>query len=330
MQSKRGFFIRCGISLAVLGGLMVAIRGEIVDALRVIQAGVRWDWFFYAILVYLVALALVSRRLQLIYRSQDVKLTFRQTFYLTFLGLFFTLFLPSAFGGDLAKGYYAYQYSGRKLGSTTGIILDRLVGFLSLFPIALTALLVYGRTLATPVVEQSVYGAMVVFASASLFFTSRRIAKRFNFLFSLIPDKWRSKCLDLYYAIRSYRNHLGTFGLCFLISLLAQLCFYWDVYLLARSIGIDVSIWPYLALVPLIGFVSLAPSLSGLGVREAGFVFFFRIFMPVEKALALSIIYDILFYGSALLAGIVFAFRGGLRKEVIHDLEIAGEKLQEA
>ena len=330
MQSKRGFFIRCGISLAVLGGLMVAIRGEIVDALRVIQAGVRWDWFFYAILVYLVALALVSRRLQLIYRSQDVKLTFRQTFYLTFLGLFFTLFLPSAFGGDLAKGYYAYQYSGRKLGSTTGIILDRLVGFLSLFPIALTALLVYGRTLATPVVEQSVYGAMVVFASASLFFTSRRIAKRFNFLFSLIPDKWRSKCLDLYYAIRSYRNHLGTFGLCFLISLLAQLCFYWDVYLLARSIGIDVSIWPYLALVPLIGFVSLAPSLSGLGVREAGVVFFFRIFMPVEKALALSIIYDILFYGSALLAGIVFAFRGGLRKEVIHDLEIAGEKLQEA
>lgn len=329
MQSKRGFFIRCGISLAALGGLIYAIRGEVVDALRVLQEGVRWDWFFYAILVYLVALVFASRRLQLIYRSQEVKLSFRQTFYLTFLGLFFTLFLPSAFGGDLAKGYYAYQYSGKKLGSTTGIILDRLVGFLSLFPIALTALLVYGRTLATPIVEQSVYGAMAIFAFASLFFTSRRIAKRFNFLFYLIPEKWRSKCLDLYYAIRSYRNHLGIFGLCFLISLLGQLCFYWDVYLLARSIGIDVSIWPYLALVPLIGFVSLAPSLSGLGVREAGFVFFFKIFMPIEKALALSIIYDILFYGSALLAGIVFAFKGGLRKEVIHDLEIAGEKLQE-
>lgn len=329
MQGKCGFFVRAGISLAVLAGLIYAIRGEIGGALRLIQQGVRWDWFFYAILVYLAALALISRRLQLIYRSQEVMLGFRQTFYLTFLGLFFTLFLPTGFGGDLAKGYYAYQYSGKKLGSTTGIILDRLVGFLSLFPICLTALLVYGRTLATPIVERSVYGALAVFICASLFFTSRRIASRFTFLSFLIPAKWHSKCSDLYYAIRSYRNHLGVFGLCFLISLLGQICFYWDVYLLARSIGIEVSIWPYLALVPLIGFVSLVPSLSGLGVREAGFVFFFKIFMPVEKALALSIIYDILFYGSALLAGVVFAFKGGLRKEVIRDLEAAGEKLQE-
>jgi hypothetical protein len=40
------------------------------------------------------------------------------------------------------------------------------------------------------------------------------------------------------------------------------------------------------------------------------------------------ILYDFIFYGVALLAGIVFAFKGGLKKSLVHDLE-ACETLKE-
>ncbi len=328
MKPSRNFLLRVGVSLLALGGLGYALRGKIGESLLVFREGLRWDWFLFAVTVYSLALALISRRLQLIFRIQQLKINFLQTFYLSFLGLFFTLFLPSALGGDLAKGYYAYQYSGKKMGSMSGIILDRLVGFISLFPIVLTALAVYGGSLASPAVERSVYGALGIFVLAALFFTSRRFAKQFTFLSFLIPSSWHDRLLELYNAIRDYRNHKKAMSLCFLISVGAQLLFFWDVYLLGRALGLEVSPWPFFVLVPLIGFVSLAPSLSGLGVREAGFVIFFQSIMPVEKALALSIVYDILFYGSALLAGLMFAFKGGLKGEVIHDLK-AVEKLRE-
>lgn len=326
MKFNRGWALRILVSLLALGGLVYGLRGKFDEAWLVFKGEFHWGWFLASVAVYLAALAIMSKRLQTIFHVHEVKVNFLQTYYLNFLGLFFTLFLPSSLGGDVAKGYYAYRFSGKKLGSMTGVILDRLLGFISLFPIALTALLVYGKTLASPAVEGSVYGALGVFAFAALFFTSRRFAKKFEMFSFLIPSvEWRQKLADLYFAIRDYRKHKKIFCGCFLISIVAQLLFFWDVYLLARSLGIEGSPWPYFVLVPLIGFVSLAPSVSGLGVREAGFVFFFKSQMPPEKALALSILYDILFYGSAVLAGLVFAFKGGLRREVLHDLEAARE-----
>ncbi|MBI2167872.1 MAG: flippase-like domain-containing protein [Candidatus Omnitrophica bacterium] len=330
MKIDRGWVLRAGISLLALGGLGYFLRDKLEAALLILRHGLQWEWFLAAIGAYGLAIAITSKRLQMIFHVQKVKVSFLQTVHLTFLGLFFTLFLPSALGGDIAKGYFAFQYSGKKLGSFTGVVLDRMVGFISLFPIVLTALAVYGKTLATPAVERSVIGALAVFLFAGLFFSSRRFAKKFGVLSFLIPSKeWRQKLSDLYHAIRGYRNHKGIFAGCFVISIVSQLIFIWDVYLLARSLGIEASPWPFFVMVPLVGFVSLAPSVSGLGVREAGFVFFFKSIMPAEKALALSILYDILFYGVALAAGLLFAFKGGLRKNVIHDLEAAA-KLQEA
>lgn len=330
MKINRGLMLRVGISLLALGGLGYFLSDKLEAALLILRHGLRWEWFLLAMGAFVMAIAIISKRLQMIFHVQKVKVSFPQTLYLSFLGLFFTLFLPSALGGDIAKGYFAYQYSGKKLGSFTGVVMDRMVGFISLFPIVLTALAVYGKTLATPAVEYSVYGAFAVSLFAGLFFTSRRFAKKFGVLSFLIPSReWRQKLADFYHAIQGYRSHKGNLTGCFAISIVSQLIFIWDVYLLARSLGIEVPPWPFFVMVPLVGIVSLAPSVSGLGVREAGFVFFFKSIMPAEKALALSILYDILFYGVALLAGLLFAFKGGLRKNVIHDLEIAA-KLQEA
>ena len=142
MKIDRGWVLRAGISLLALGGLGYFLRDKLEAALLILRHGFQWEWFLAAIGAYGLAIVITSRRLQMIFHVQKVKVSFLQTVHLSFLGLFFTLFLPSALGGDIAKGYFAYQYSGKKLGSFTGVVLDRMVGFISLFPIVLTALAV--------------------------------------------------------------------------------------------------------------------------------------------------------------------------------------------
>lgn len=328
-KSKIGFWLRLGVSLAALAGLIYALRGKLDEAFGIVRHGLVWEWFLLAVGLYFVAIAIISWRLQLVLHVQKVKVTLLEAFYLSFLGLFFNLFFPSAMGGDVAKAYFAYQYSGKKLPSFTGVVLDRLLGFVTIVLIALIALAFYGRKLITPAIQQSVYGAFGLLLLLTFFFASRRFAGSLRFFSFLIPSaKLRQKLADFYHGIREYRNHRRTLLMSLAISFVAQFFFFLDTYLLARSLQMDISLLTFLVLGPIVVFVSLAPSLSGLGVREAGFVFFFKAYVPVEQALALSLLYDFLFYGSAILAGIVFAFRGGLRKGVVHDL-VQAETLQE-
>lgn len=329
MKKSLGFLLRLTVSLAALAGLAYVLRGRLGEALLIIRKGLQWQWFLLAIAAFFVALGFISWRLQLVFRVQGVKVSFPQTFYLSLLGLFFTLFFPSAMGGDVAKGYFAYQYSGKKLGSLTGVILDRLLGFVTIVLFAVAVFAGYSHTLGTPFIKRSLYGAVGLLVFGIVFFSNQRFAQKFRAFSFLIPRaEWRQNLSDLYHAIRNLQHHPRVLWGSLALSIAAQFIFFVDGFLLARSLGISISLWPFFILMPLIAFVSLAPSLSGLGVREAGFVFFFKPLMPAEKAFALSLVYDFLFYGSAFLAGLIFAFKGGLRKEVIHDLERA-ETLQE-
>lgn len=329
MKKKLAFALRLLISLVSIAGLVYVLRGKLGDAFLIIKEGLRWEWFLLALIVFFLGLWVISRRFQLVLRVQGVKVSFHQAFYLSFLGMFFNLFFPSSLGGDVAKGYFAYEYSGKKLGSLTGVILDRLLGFATIVVVVLAALGFYSQDLATPLVRRSIYGIFGVLVVGGVLFANEGFAKKFKFLSFLIPSKkWRQKVVDFYYALGSFKNHKELFFSSVGLSFVAQFLFFFSVFLLARSIGIVASLGVFCLLMPLVFFTSMAPSISGLGVREAGFIFFFKPLMGAEKAFALSLLYDFVIYGTSLAAGLVFALKGGLRRELIHDLETA-EKLPE-
>lgn len=334
MKKKFGLFLRFLVSILALGALCYALRGKFGEAIHLMRRGFQWNWFLLGLGINTFATGLISKRLQLVFKVQGVKIGFLQTFYLSFVGMFFTLFFPSAFGGDVAKGYFAYQYSGKKLGSLTGVLLDRLLGLVTLTFITLLAVICWSSRLELFVSGRWLHGFIGLLLGLAgflifsvFFFANRRFAQKFQFLSSLIPSaKLRKKLADLDAAIREYKNHKQLLASCCIISVVAQFLFLAQCYFLARSLGIQILLWSFFVLMPLVTFVSLAPSLSGLGVREAGFVFFFKSLIPSEQAFALSLLFDLVFYGSALAGGIVFAVKGGLRKEVLAGLEAVEEQ----
>ncbi|NUM73075.1 flippase-like domain-containing protein [candidate division KSB1 bacterium] len=78
------------------------------------------------------------------------------------------------------------------------------------------------------------------------------------------------------------------------------------IYLVGRSLGIELAIWHYFIYIPLITTIALLPvSLAGLGIREGAFVFFFaQAGVAQAQALSLSLMIFAQSVALALLGGL--------------------------
>jgi len=316
--------LRIGVSLAALGVVLYFLRDKVTESLKILQSGVSWNWFLLAAAGYLAVQLIMAYRLYRIFAIQKVAVSYGQTCYLCFLGLFFNLFLPSALGGDVAKIYYAYKHSGKHIESATAILVDRLVGLMAISLIALTAIgwLQWQGRLPDPRIAFGTLFFLVVLGALAVFFSNETIARFFARFSFLIPSLGvREKIGQVYQALHGCKNHGKTLALGLLISFLGQGVLIFLYYWIGRSLGLSVPPEVFFALVPLISVASMAPSLGGLGVREAGAIYFLSLYMEPEMALAHSLLMNILIYGFGVISGLVFAFKGGLRSTAMTGME---------
>src|SRR5690242_18562485 len=91
-----GLILRVVVSFGAIGLVLWTQREHLHEALQILLKDVSWPYFILAVATYVVALAVITVRLQYVFRVQHIHLTFQETYYLTWIGLFFNLFLPSA------------------------------------------------------------------------------------------------------------------------------------------------------------------------------------------------------------------------------------------
>lgn len=104
-----------------------------------------------------------------------------------------------------------------------------------------------------------------------------------------------------------------------LLSFISQTVFVTSNYWIALSLGAAIPFWKFFILIPVISIVSMAPSIGGLGVREASVLYLFSLYLPSERALAFTVLMDILIYTFSIAGGIIYAFRGGLKMPADND-----------
>jgi glycosyltransferase 2 family protein len=81
---------------------------------------------------FVTAQWLAALRLRLLLRGINVYLTVGRSFQLTMIGNFFNMVSPGTTGGDIIKGYYIIKTEEDKGKSSGVIVIDRIVGMLSL------------------------------------------------------------------------------------------------------------------------------------------------------------------------------------------------------
>ena len=315
--NARSLVIRITISIAAVFLLIFLMRDKLSNSLAMIRHGLDMRWFLCVVAGYVVGNAILAVRMRSVFRAQEVHMSVREAIHLTIVGLFFNLFLPSAVGGDMAKVYYACQYSGKKMESTTSIILDRMIGFVSIICMAVAAVFICKDQFGDAKIDRLIFLFLGLMLLAVAFFASKRFARVFSFFKIFVPsEKWRKRLSEVYHSIHGYRNHLPILMYSLALSFFAQGIFTLTYYWTALSLGHPTNPWLYFLFVPALAIVSMVPSIGGLGVREAGSVYFFSRLMPTETALALSLLMDFIIYGFSLIAGLWYAFHGGLKAKL--------------
>jgi glycosyltransferase 2 family protein len=265
-------------------------------------------FLFLAAIFSLISVAVLTWRWKII--TLNNKLSFPFLLRLTFIGMFFNNFLPTGTGGDVVKGYYLLKGREKKLNLGISILMDRLVGTLSILTMGFIALLFSPHL---PKID--VYLIAVIYISALFFLLisawpglGRILGK---ILFFSAWGKPVESIRRFYYAVHNYlKNPLPLLqALC--VSFGGQLLIIGANYLITFSLKTPVPLSSIFVSIPLIWSFATVPSLGGLGVRETGYLFFFQGQMGRENAFALSLI----IFGFSLLnstvGGVIYFLGGG-------------------
>lgn len=235
-------------------------------------------FFFLSSLIYLLATVLTAFRWRsLIQGSQP----FSKLLSFCFIGSFFNHFLPGAVGGDALKAYYLYKETGQGGSSFGSVFMDRYIGYCALLSLGLISSLIAFHDLSLVGLEWATPALFLLFFTGSLLFFRFKIGRRsvfgagfYDFSSSTLGDKR--------VVIRA-----------FLLSLAIQALTVLEVSVIAVGLGQHPPFTALFVFVPLIITVTAVPiSISGLGLREGGFVVLFGLTgISAEASTAISVLW---------------------------------------
>jgi uncharacterized protein (TIRG00374 family) len=277
--------------------------GSFLDLL----AGIHPGYFSLGVLCYLFSMVVISFRWLFIVRTANESVNISQLITINFVGSFFSMFLPTAAGGDVAR---VYETSRRGMVGTKAIstvLLDRVVGLISLALISIAALLAGFRYTGETSLGYLVVGLAVALGIGWWMFFNPNVIRWVTIVFRLpLLASLEPTAKKLYRSLYELQLQPGLLLSTLAISVIAQVIEISSAIFLARALDIDTQGFYFFVFIPLIWLVTMVPvSLNGLGVREGAFAFFFgQIGVASAEAVSLSL----LVYSCRLLAGLLGGF----------------------
>jgi uncharacterized protein (TIRG00374 family) len=308
-KGSLGSWVRIALSVGLLAWVLRQVGWQQVwQAVR--QA--HGPYLATALALSLAGIVVRAYRWRLLLNALDMRPSLARLTALYFVGTFFNNFLPTGVGGDVVRVYELAQESKRPAAAVGTVLLDRASGLLVLFLIALVAL-AFSYPLVSPQIAAAIVWLFVAGWGGSAFVLQRHWLQRLGLW------RWAEK-VDLlrgaYEAViacgaRAIGSAMG-------VSLELNVLLMAMNVLIARSLGVQISLWYFLLFVPIISFLLVLPvSLSGLGVRESGYVYLFgQAGVPAHLALSLSlIVYTFINVVPGIIGAVVYAWQGlrGLR-----------------
>ena len=206
-------------------------------------------------------------------------------------------FLPSG-GLDVVRGYYLGREMSNYEENFAVVVMDRLTGFVAVSVLSLIAVSIgfnLPEKLRIVILAAAIFLIALLFISFNRYFY--RIVREWMLLvkFFNIGERF-AKFYDTYFGFRSSADRVAV-GI--LISFFVQFSYALSAYMSMKSIGLSYPLYKFLFFVPLINIIAMIPvTISGLGLREGGFVALFQIGLTREGAVLTSLLY----YFSTLLA----------------------------
>lgn len=256
-------------------------------------------WFVLAIACMGVVVVCGVVRWQWILRVQGLELPLKRTFSINFIGLFFNAFMLGATGGDVMKAWYvARETNHKKAEAVATVIVDRVIGLLVLFVIALVMMLSFWHRVYDDARLRTFTVFTLAFVLGTVAITALSFWKGFaDRLPGLRPllqrlPKYDTMC-RMIEACRVYASHPVVLGKTAAITVAVHGFSMLAIVCIGKGLGItQAGFVDYFLYLPIVNSISAIPiTISGFGVREGMYVAMFdRVGVPGAAALALSLL----------------------------------------
>lgn len=293
--------------------LSFVLRSIDLTALWQRVQGMSLGWILAALTSYVFMQAVAVWRWRRLLRAQHVDVathTLRESIWIS---LFFNNFLPSNIGGDVMRIADTASAAGSKTLATTVVLVDRALGLTAMILVA--AFGAFAASLMGIHVPGARWLWLIVAAGALFTIPVMAIPNLTAYLLRplrLLKRPWVDERVQrLEEAIKRFRETPSAVVGAFAGALVVQITVVAFYLLTAQGLAVPLPILLGAVLIPVSLAVQMAPlSINGFGVREAVFAFFFRRFgLPIDAAVALSLVSTGMVMGLSLVGGLMFLRR---------------------
>jgi uncharacterized protein (TIRG00374 family) len=304
--------LRFVVSFGLMGIILYLFREQlpaVVNNLKSVQP----LYFAMAVVLFFLGILAVAFRLRFVIQVHGTKLSVAAAYYVNLVALFFNNVLPSSVGGEMMKAYYLYKESKGSVSVFSAVVVDRLFGLITMLLISISTIFFFDSAQGSHKIMGSIVMLTATTVTLGLFIFNKKIVDILCQLhIPLLPAIFIEKIREIYRAMYEYREHRGIFGRCMALTLVGQTTYIIANYLLARSLAIDIPLPFFFFFVPILLLMGAAPSVNGIGVREAIFLFYLTEFTTPEKALSLSLLTTFFMILVGMISGVIYAFKGGI------------------
>ena len=313
------FYLRLGIA-----GFILLVLLKMVDFhyLGVTLASVKPQLVVAGLSIMLLNYCLKTYRWALILWVRRPDISFGRLARFNFVSIFLGSFLLSSVSADIARVYYVSQHTADPRAAISSIFADRIIGTFSLAIVTIAAFLVLLETELFPIGSILSYGiAAFLLLTLGLPFTlrSRAVLHGITRLFERLAGR------RLFAGVQDMSDHLRSYGSAaavmikvLLISFVNLFIAVLEFYFIAKGFSAQISIGYFFVFIPLVIFLATLPvSIGGMGLVEAGLVFFFsKVGMPLEMCFGTALVYRALQLTCMLPGAALYLFNGFAVKEL--------------
>jgi hypothetical protein len=243
-------------------------------------------WLAAALVCFVPVLLIVSARWKMLLQVHGVRMRFWRVFELNMIGQFFSTVGVGTTGGDVFKIFYvARAVPGHRTAVAFTVILDRVIGLLALLFFGAALSLSRLPLLFSQQETRAATSSFLFFAAAGLAVTifgllGPHVLNRPFFLALGRKLPMADRARKLFIAYDCSARAIGTNLLALISSLPVHMSVMLMGYCILRAMGLGL-----LAIVNML--IALPVSISGIGVREQLFTWFFAL-LPIDKAHAVT------------------------------------------
>ncbi len=292
------------------GLLFLVLKGTNLSEFLNLAGKANFLFLVVAMVLILTALMVSVVRWQRLLAAQNVRVSLARLFGFYLVGIFFNNLLPTSIGGDIVRIHEVSRYTGKPSASVASVVSERLISALALSITAALGLAlsyrVAGRFSAVVIALLAIVLAVIL-----LFAVEKRrssVSKRI-----WLPRRFalRQRLDDLVTSMGACLQDRWNVALVIVLSLLFHFIIVTITYFIFLALGLHIPFVYFLLFIPIISALQILPiSISGFGVREGAYVYFFgAVGVSSAQAIAASLTFWALAALVSLAGGLIFALR---------------------